>query len=36
VRQVKGKIKGIFIIIFDIKEVVPKEFILAGPTVNSA
>jgi hypothetical protein len=32
---VKSKVKGIFIIFFDIKGSVHKEFILAGQIVNS-
>jgi hypothetical protein len=34
--QVKRKVKSMFIIVFDIKGIVHKEFILAGQTVNSA
>jgi hypothetical protein len=34
-RQVKSKV-GMLIIFFDIKEIVHKEFVLAGQTVNSA
>jgi hypothetical protein len=36
VRQVKSKVDRTFIIFYDIKEIVHKEFILAGQTVNSA
>jgi hypothetical protein len=35
-RQVKNKVKSIFIIFFDIKGIVHKEFVLAGQTVDSA
>jgi hypothetical protein len=35
-RQVKSKVKSMLIIFFDIKEIVIKEFFLAGQTVNSA
>jgi hypothetical protein len=33
-RKAKRKIKSILIIFFDIKEIVHKEFVLAGQTVN--
>jgi hypothetical protein len=36
VRQVKSGVKGMLIVFFDIKEIVHKEFVLAGQTVNSA
>jgi hypothetical protein len=36
VRQAKSKIKSMFIIFFDIKTIVHKEFILADQTINSA
>jgi hypothetical protein len=36
VRQVKSNVKSKLIVLFDIKEIVHKEFILAGLTVNSA
>jgi hypothetical protein len=36
VRQVKSKFKSWLIILFDIKRIVHKEFILAGQRVNSA
>jgi hypothetical protein len=35
-RQVKSKVKSMLIIFFDIKEIVHKEFVLAGQTVNSS
>jgi hypothetical protein len=35
-RQVKSKVKSMFIIFFDIKGTVHKEFVLAGQTVSSA
>jgi hypothetical protein len=35
VRQVKSKAKSKLIIFFDIKEIVHKEFVLAGKTVSS-
>jgi histone-lysine N-methyltransferase SETMAR len=35
-RQVKGKVKSMLIIFFDIKRIVHKEFVLAGQTVNFA
>jgi hypothetical protein len=35
-RQVKSKVKSMLIIIFVIKGIVLKEFILTGPTVNSS
>jgi hypothetical protein len=35
-RQVKSKVKTMLIIFFDIKQIVHKEFVLAGQTVNSA
>jgi hypothetical protein len=35
-RQVKGKVKSMIIIFFDIKGIVHKEFVLTGQTVNSA
>jgi hypothetical protein len=35
-KQVESKLKSMFIIFFDIKEIAHKEFILAGQTVNSA
>jgi energy-converting hydrogenase Eha subunit B len=36
VRQVKGKVKGMLIILFDIKGIVHKQSILAGQIANSA
>jgi hypothetical protein len=33
---VKSKVKSILIILFNIKGIAPKEFVLAGQTVNSA
>jgi hypothetical protein len=36
VRQVKSKVKSMFIIFFDIKGIPHKAFILEGQTVNSA
>jgi hypothetical protein len=35
-RHVKSKVKSMIIILFDIKGIALKEFILAGQTVNSA
>jgi hypothetical protein len=35
-RQVANKVNSMFIIFFDIKGIVHKEFILVGQTVNSA
>jgi histone-lysine N-methyltransferase SETMAR len=35
-RQVKSKVKSLLIVFFDIKEIVHKELVLAGQTVNSA
>jgi hypothetical protein len=35
-RQAKSKVNGMPIIFFDIKEIVHKEFVLAGQSVNSA
>jgi hypothetical protein len=35
-RQVDSKVKIMFIICFEIKGIVRKEFVLAGQTVNSA
>jgi hypothetical protein len=35
-RQVKSKVKSLFIIFLGIKRIVHKEFVLAGQTVNSA
>jgi hypothetical protein len=35
-RHVKSKVKSMFIILFEIKGTVHKEFILAGQAVNSA
>jgi hypothetical protein len=35
VRPVKGTVKSILVIFFDIKGIVHKEFVLAGHTVNS-
>jgi hypothetical protein len=35
-RQVKSKAKSMFIIPFDVKGIVHKEFALAGQTLNSA
>jgi hypothetical protein len=35
VRQMKSKVKSTFIIFFDIKGIVHKEFFMAGKTVNS-
>jgi hypothetical protein len=35
-RHVKSKVKIMFIIFFDIKEIVQKEFVLAGQIVNSS
>jgi hypothetical protein len=34
--EMKSKVKSMLIIFFDIKEIVHKELILAGQTVNSA
>jgi transposase len=36
VRQVKSKVKSMLTIFFHMKEIVHKEFVLAGQTVNSA
>jgi hypothetical protein len=36
VRQVKSKFKSILIILLDIKDIIHKEFVLAGQTLNSA
>jgi hypothetical protein len=33
-RHVKSKVKGILIIFFNVKEIVHREFVLAGQTVN--
>jgi hypothetical protein len=33
---VKGKVKSMFIIFFDIKEIVHKELVLAGQIVDSS
>jgi hypothetical protein len=35
-RQARSKVKSMLIILFDNKWIVPKEFVLAGQTVNSA
>jgi hypothetical protein len=35
-RQMKSKVKSMLIILFDIKGIVQKEFVLAGQKVNSA
>jgi hypothetical protein len=35
-RQVKSRVKNMLIIFFDIKDIVPKEFVVAGQRVNSA
>jgi hypothetical protein len=35
-RQVKGKVKSMLNIFYDIKGIVHKQFVLAGQTVNSA
>jgi hypothetical protein len=35
VRQVKSKVKSMFIILFEIMGIVHNEFVLAGQTVNS-
>jgi hypothetical protein len=35
-RQVRSKVMSIFIIFFDMKGIVRKEFVLEGQTVNSA
>jgi hypothetical protein len=35
-RQMKRKVKSMLIIFSDMEEIVHKEFVLAGPTVNSS